>query len=493
MKKVILYLFAALLSLGLMPIIASCSEENFTGEENFTVEYSVEEGGDLFGNALQTVPFGGQTEEVEVRPWEGYYFVGWSDEAISPKRREENVTSNQVITAKFEKFTYQISYLTDGNGTIEGEATQKVKYMDLSTSVKAVPNEGYRFVKWSDLQTSPKREDRAVKNMSLTAEFEEIVFRFHYDYKFATGNCANEGVEIYYWSYQNTDFPVPTREHFRFKGWYFGDKQVTNESGKPLANASEFPESETTLTAKWEPIDTFTYKILMVYAQEVHATLKSYDESEEIKVDYQMTELQHKVCNLITVKFQETLNDYMDGLVRFEVDEYFLKKPLGSKDFFFSSVGWMTYPSRIAEVQELSKKYQSTLLTCCLNDWDHKLYHGTLRGNDHEGFDHLEDVFLDTMVNDEPIENLLDKTFWRWKRIIDHYVTSFIGTIEWRAMKSGLLLRDVTSAYYERKIYDSEVINRDFLLGRAYVNGKYVGIPYEFWAAEEKKYSSESN
>ncbi len=69
---------------------------------------------------------------------------------------------------------FNVLYTTDGNGTVQGEAEQTVPYGDSATTVTAVPNAGYRFVKWSDTDSdNPVRTDENVTdNLTATAEFE---------------------------------------------------------------------------------------------------------------------------------------------------------------------------------------------------------------------------------------------------------------------------------------------------------------------------------
>ena len=54
-----------------------------------------------------------------------------------------------------------------------GNANQTVAYGGNGTKVTAVPNDGYRFVKWSDGETKDTRQDTEINSaISVTAEFE---------------------------------------------------------------------------------------------------------------------------------------------------------------------------------------------------------------------------------------------------------------------------------------------------------------------------------
>ena len=59
-------------------------------------------------------------------------------------------------------------YDVSGSGHIEGEAVQLLKTGDLSTTVTAVPDEGYRFGVWSDGLTDPVRAGDTVERSDRT-------------------------------------------------------------------------------------------------------------------------------------------------------------------------------------------------------------------------------------------------------------------------------------------------------------------------------------
>ena len=65
------------------------------------------------------------------------------------------------VTAPADEI-FTITYETDGNGRITGEATQLIKSGENGTSVSAEPEEGWMFVGWSDGQNEPTRQEIAV-------------------------------------------------------------------------------------------------------------------------------------------------------------------------------------------------------------------------------------------------------------------------------------------------------------------------------------------
>ena len=136
--------------------------------------YIAGDGGSIRGQASQTVQQGQSGTEVEAVPNAGYRFVKWSDGNTNAKRTESNVTANISVTAEFEVIIYTLNYTAGENGSIQGQTTQTVQHGQSGEEVVAVPNDGYRFVKWSDGVATAKRTDSNVQaNLSVTAEFEK--------------------------------------------------------------------------------------------------------------------------------------------------------------------------------------------------------------------------------------------------------------------------------------------------------------------------------
>lgn len=77
---------------------------------------------------------------------------------------------NSIAEAEF----YNVTYAVDGvGGKIEGENKQRIKNGGDATPVRAIPDEGYLFVMWSDGEINPERQDGNVKeNLNLLAVFQ---------------------------------------------------------------------------------------------------------------------------------------------------------------------------------------------------------------------------------------------------------------------------------------------------------------------------------
>ena len=115
-------------------------------------------------------------------PDEGYklktlkaYKTGDESQTVAISENKFAMPAHDVtVEAEFEAITYTLTYTAGAGGTIQGSATQTVQYGQSGTEVEAKPNEGYKFVKWSDGRTTAKRTDSNVQaNLSVTAEFEK--------------------------------------------------------------------------------------------------------------------------------------------------------------------------------------------------------------------------------------------------------------------------------------------------------------------------------
>jgi len=71
--------------------------------------------------------------------------------------------------------TFEVIYTTDGGGYIRGEAEQEVSYGGSTSYVRAIADDGWKFVSWDDGETSPERnEENVSSNMTFKAVFVKI-------------------------------------------------------------------------------------------------------------------------------------------------------------------------------------------------------------------------------------------------------------------------------------------------------------------------------
>ena len=95
----------------------------------------------------------GAEATLKATPAVGYRFVKWSD-GNTDNPRTVTVTSNKTYTANFEAETFTIRVSAE-NGAINGAAGTFA--FGAEATLTAVPDNGYRFVKWSDGSTDNPR------------------------------------------------------------------------------------------------------------------------------------------------------------------------------------------------------------------------------------------------------------------------------------------------------------------------------------------------
>lgn len=80
---------------------------------------------------------------------------------------------NDII--RVEGVEYTLTYTAGSNGSIVGATPQTVPKGDVGKPVFALPDAGYRFVKWSDNKTdNPRADGPVVANLAIAAEFDVI-------------------------------------------------------------------------------------------------------------------------------------------------------------------------------------------------------------------------------------------------------------------------------------------------------------------------------
>lgn len=113
---------------------------------------------------------------IEAIPEDGYEFVKWENAKdkidVAIRVFDTILGFDLEIQAVFEKIEYSINYEANPGGTIEGEKRQKISYNEDAQIVKAIPNDGYEFLGWSDGSKSDIRQDMSIKsNIYVRANF----------------------------------------------------------------------------------------------------------------------------------------------------------------------------------------------------------------------------------------------------------------------------------------------------------------------------------
>ncbi len=141
----------------------------------YTVGYKAKEHGTLSGITYQVVAVGEAGLPVNAVADAGYKFAQWSDGSTMNPRVDVVSEDGKIYEAEFveAKPIYTLTYVAGENGEVTGVLQQEVEQGADGSEVEALPNDGFRFVQWSDGVKTAKRTERNVQgSKTYTASFE---------------------------------------------------------------------------------------------------------------------------------------------------------------------------------------------------------------------------------------------------------------------------------------------------------------------------------
>lgn len=156
---------------------------------------------------------------------DGYTFYGWLLDSYDINNKKNNYYVNVCLKASWEIITYDITYELN-NGTMNTnvnkyDCTQEV-YIPIPTKL------GYTFIGWydgKDTKKDYKISKHTYGNIHLEAIFEPNKYTIYLDYNGGTGD--KELIEVTYDEFYN--LPVPTKDGYKFMGWYDVDNSILVE------------------------------------------------------------------------------------------------------------------------------------------------------------------------------------------------------------------------------------------------------------------------
>lgn len=159
----------------------------------------------------------------------GQNFGIWFSASVIRKFSYRNLILKFIYTPP----TYVISLSAGTGGTVSGAGTYDV---GSTATIKAIPNTGYKFVKWSDGNTNAERQitittsdiSANVTNRSYTAYFEIDKIYVTYDSVFDFQRWANTNLKS--WSLMDI-YDVTDTE---FTGTAVGDNDAFTQESRPL-------------------------------------------------------------------------------------------------------------------------------------------------------------------------------------------------------------------------------------------------------------------
>ena len=193
--------------------VFSCDGENISPTNQVNIEYNKSHG--YVSGAGEYIS--GSEAILTATPKEGYHFVRWSD-GNTNATRTITVTENITLTAEFEINVYDVT-LTAENGTVIGSA----KYAHgANATIMVIPNEGYKFDRWSDGNTDNPRTIVVTQNVILHAVCLNVI----YNVTLTAENGTFIGAGEYGHGTEATITAVPN-EGYHFVRWSDGNINAT--------------------------------------------------------------------------------------------------------------------------------------------------------------------------------------------------------------------------------------------------------------------------
>lgn len=225
--------------------------------ETFLVQFLSSANGTVLGDTVQIVEYGASSVSVEAKAADKWHFVKWvneSGDSITDANPIEvaDVKSNCKYIAIFDINRFNLEFNYKGVGELIGETKQQLLEGEDAQSIIALAGSSYHFVGWlgSDNEIisseNPFTLRNITENLTITALFEANKFAISYNLNGGVNNPENPG--YYTIESDNIILKDPTREGYRFVGWYT-DEALSNETTNPAITSGSTGDVE--FFAKW--------------------------------------------------------------------------------------------------------------------------------------------------------------------------------------------------------------------------------------------------
>ena len=208
-----------------------------------TVSCEAEQGSVIGGGTFQE----GSTVTLKATPNDHFRFVQWSD-GVKTATREITVVENVTLTAEFEAINFTVTVNCNAEqGSVTGGGTVQE---GSTVTLKATPNDHFRFVQWSDGVKTATRQVTVNSNITLTAEFEAIMFTVTVSCEAEQGSVTGGGT---FQEGSTVTLTATPKDHFRFVQWSDGEKNAerTVTVTEDITLTAEFEAIMFTVTVEW--------------------------------------------------------------------------------------------------------------------------------------------------------------------------------------------------------------------------------------------------
>ena len=187
---------------------------NFTLIPVYTISVSAEDGGSVSSEGGEYQQ--GDQVTLTATPDEGYEFSGWSD-GNTEATRVITASEDLTITATFTEleYSYQLTVTSTEGGSISSEGGEYNEGTEVT--ITATPDEGYRFIGWSDGSTEESITITLNSDTTITANFQVIISYTLTVTAGEGGSVSTEGGE--YEDGTELTLTATPDEGYRFVGW----------------------------------------------------------------------------------------------------------------------------------------------------------------------------------------------------------------------------------------------------------------------------------
>ncbi|MCR5113247.1 MAG: InlB B-repeat-containing protein [Acholeplasmatales bacterium] len=184
----------------------------------------------------------GEAYELPTPTREGYTFEGWyNDDTKIETTGTWSTLSSGNLTLK-AKWSIKVCTLTlDANGGEVSIASKNITY-GKAYQLPTPTRDGYTFAGWYNGDTLFAQTGTCETEGSITLVAKWTANTYSVVLNYNDESTTNQTVELTYG--EAYELPTPTREHYTFAGWYYGDTLVENTGNWSIAG-------NVTLEAKW--------------------------------------------------------------------------------------------------------------------------------------------------------------------------------------------------------------------------------------------------
>ena len=183
----------------------------------------------------EKVKKGSKISQPTIPTKDGYTFLGWFNNDSKWDFSTNTVEQNLKLNEKWEVVTYNNTY--DLNGGVLEKANPSNHTVEDNVTLNNPTREGYKFLGWYENDVLVTK--LGCKNYNLVAKWEIEIYNIVFD------SNGGSNVNSIQFSIKDNQINIihPTKEGYKFLGWYENDVLVT-----------KFDFKDYNLVAKWETI-----------------------------------------------------------------------------------------------------------------------------------------------------------------------------------------------------------------------------------------------